>query len=205
MSRVGRAIMVVSCVVVGAGLVQAEQPPAAQSAAVSKEAAMAALQQAGNPSEGHKALAPFVGTWTYTAQWSMAPDAPPESMTGTVINSLTFGGRFLKQEFRGTTEGQPPFEGLGVIGYDNLRKAYQTVWFDNMATGIMTGTGQFDAATGTLTEQGDMSCPLTGETHRPFRAVWTIVDADHHTYENYMPGPDGKEFKAMEIRYTRAH
>ena len=44
---------------------------------------------------------------------------------------------------------------------------------------------------------------MTGETHRQFRAVWTVVDQDHNTYENYMHTPDGREFKAMEIRYTR--
>ena len=73
-----------------------------------------------------------------------------------------------------------------------------------MATGIMTGTGQFDAATNTMTEQGEMSCPMTGETNRLYRTVLSIMDADHHTYENYMRGPDGQEYRAMEILYTRS-
>jgi len=169
-----------------------------------KQAAMEAMQKAGSPSEGHKVLEPFVGTWTYTAQWLMSPDAPPESMTGSARNSLIFGGRFLKQEIRGQAQGRPPFEGLGFTGYDNLRKEYQTVWFDNMATGMMKGTGQFDPATQTLTDQGDFSCPLTMETHRPFRAVWNVIDPQHTVYESYMRTPDGREFKAMEIRYARA-
>ena len=197
------SIVVAWILACGAELAQAQEATTAQPAATAKEAAMAAMQKLGSPSEGHKALEPFVGTWTYTAQWWMSPDTPPESMTGTTVNSLVFGGRFLKQEFRGTTEGQPPFEGLGIVGYDNIRKEYQTVWFDNMATGIMMGTGQFDAATKTLTDQGSFSCPLTGETRRTFRAVWTVGDANHHTYENYMHAPDGHEFKAMEIHYTR--
>ena len=157
-----------------------------------------------SPGEGHKALEPFVGNWTYTAQWWMAPDGPPESMMGTVSNSLIFGGRFLKQEFRGVSADQPPFEGLGFVGYDNIRKEYQTVWFDNMATGMMVGSGQFDAVSKSLTDQGDFSCPLTGETHRKFRTVWKVIDQDHNVYENHMSTPDGKEYKAMVISYTRA-
>ena len=186
-------------------LAHAEQakpvPPAMDPA---KQAAMEAMQRVGSPSEGHKALESFVGAWTYTAKWWMAPDAPAEVMTGTASNSLIFGGRFLKEDIRGTAEGQPPFEGLGFTGYDNIRNEYQTVWLDSMATGMMMGTGAFDAATQALTNQGSFSCPLTMATHPKFRAVWTVVDPNHTTYESYMSTPEGREFKAMDIRYTRA-
>ena len=119
-----------------------------------QQAAMEAMQRLGSPSESHKALEPLAGTWNYTAEWRMSPDGPAESMTGTSVNTLIFSGRFLKQEISGTpmAEGQPPFEGIGFIGYDNLRKEYQTVWFDTMMTGMMRGIGKFDAATKTLSE-----------------------------------------------------
>ena len=184
---------------------RAEQAKSAQPAMdPAKQAAMEAMQRLGSPSEGHKALEPLTGAWTYTAQWWMSPEAPPESMTGTATNSLIFGGRFLKQDIRGEAEGQPSFEGIGFIGYDNLRKEYQSVWFDNMATGMMMGTGRFDASTKTLTDAGKFSCPLTMETHRQFRSAWTVVDPTHNTYESYMRTPEGREFKAMEIYYSRA-
>ena len=101
-------------------------------------------------------------------------------------------------------EGHPPCEGIGFLGYTNLRQEYQSVWFDNMMTGMMVGTGEFDAATKTLTDEGDFSCPVTGETHRWYRTAWTVVDPDHTTYESYSRTPEGREFKSMEIRYTRA-
>ena len=200
-----RLIVVVLGVALNGGVARAEQDKSAQSTMDSaKQAAMEAMHKAGSPSEGHQALEPLVGSWTYTAQWWMAPDAPPQVMTGTATNSLIFGGRFLKQEILGQAEGQPPFEGVGFVGYDNLRKEYQSVWFDNVATGMMVGTGQFDVATKALINQGDFSCPLTMEAHRLFRSVWTVLDPHHNTYENYMRAPDGREFKAMEIRYSRA-
>ncbi len=214
MNRVVRFALSLACAsTVGMGLARAEQPraveptqPASAEPAMdpAKQAAMEAMQKLGSPTEGHKVFEPLVGQWTYTAQWWMAPEAPPESMTGTSTNSLIFGGRFLQQQVRGQGEGQPPFEGLGVLGYDNIRKEYQSLWLDNMATGMMNGTGQFDAPTSTLTEQGEFSCPMTGEAHRPFRSVWKLVDQDHSLYESYSRAPDGREFKTLELRYTRA-
>ena len=207
MRRMVRLMVVMSCVLaMQGGLARAEQAVSAAKPAMdpAKQAAMEAMQKAGSPSEGHKALEPLVGAWTYTAQWWMSPDAPPELMTGTAVNTLVFGGRFLKQEITGQSEGQPPFEGVGFTGYDNIRKEYQTVWLDNMATGMMVGAGGFDAATKTITNQGDFSCPLTGEGHRQFRSAWKVVDQDHNVYENYMRTPEGREFKAMEIRYSRS-
>ncbi len=199
-----RSIVVALVLILNGGFVRAEQQKSAPPAmAPAKQAVMEAMQKAGSPSEGHKALEPFVGSWSYTAQWWMSPDAPPETMTGTATNSLMYGGRFLKQEINGQSEGQPPFEGIGFTGYDNLRKEYQSVWLDNMATGMMMGAGQFDATTKALTDQGEFSCPVTMETHRKFRAVWTVVDPDHNTYQNYMSTPDGREYKAMEIHYSR--
>jgi hypothetical protein len=31
----------------------------------------------------------------------------------------------------------------------------------------------------------------------------TVTDENHHSMEMWMPGPDGKVFKMMEITYTR--
>jgi len=206
MRTVIRTIVAVSWVfAMHGGVAFAEQAAGGQTAMdPAKQAAMEKMQQLGSPSEGHKVLEPFVGSWTYSAQWWMAPDGPPESMTGSATNSMVFGGRFLKQEIRGEAPGQPPFEGVGYTGYDNLRKEYQSIWLDNMATGMMWATGQFDPSTKALTTQGDFSCPMTGETHRKSRSVWKVVDQNHTIYESDMSGPDGREFKAMEIHYTRA-
>ena len=31
----------------------------------------------------------------------------------------------------------------------------------------------------------------------------TVTDKDHHTMEMWGPGPDGKMYKMMEIKYSR--
>jgi hypothetical protein len=160
---------------------------------------MMALMAPGGP---HKALEAFAGNWNYTAKFWMAPDAKPDESTGTAEHTMIYAGRFLKQDVKGTWMNQP-FEGAGFTGYDNIRGQYQTLWVDGMATGMMWVSGQWDAATNTLKQSGTNSCPLTGEKDRQGRSEWTAIDSGHNTYSSYASGPDGKEFKMMEIQYTR--
>lgn len=154
------------------------------------------------PGEAHQALAAFEGKWNYTGKFWMAPGAPAQDMTGTTENKMIFGGRFLQQNIEGPWMGET-FYGIGYTGYDNIKKEYESVWIDSMSTGLMKTSGKYDATTKTLSQSGANSCPLTGETDRKGRSEWTIVDANHHTYSSYLVGPDGKEFKAMEIHYVR--
>ncbi len=180
----------------------AEAPAAAQPTAVDA-AQMEKMKALMAPSAAHKTLEAMVGKWNYTSKFWMAADGKPEETSGTSENVLIYGGRFLKQEVKGTWMGQP-FEGMGIVGYDNVRAQYQSIWFDSMATGIMSMSGQFDAATNTLNESGKNSCPMTGDKERECRADWKIVDANQNVYSAYTTGPDGKEFKGMEIVYTKA-
>lgn len=162
-------------------------------------AAMEAMMKAGTPGDAHKKLDVFVGTWDTKITMWMMPGAPPMSHTGTSTNRWTMGGRYLEQVFKGSMMGMP-FEGLGYTGYDNVKKQYWGTWMDSMSTSMMTSTGsvsnnvfKFDAV---------MSDPMTGKDMAVEETI-TIADADHHTLEMWMPGPDGKKFKSMEIVYTR--
>ncbi len=156
-----------------------------------------------SPGEPHKVFEAFAGKWNYTGKFWMTADSPAQDMTGTAEHTVIYGGRFLKQAIEGPWMGEK-FEGLGYLGYDNIKKEYVTAWLDIAATGIMTFSGQYDAASKTLSQGGENSCPLTGKANHKGRSSWTINDADHSTYVSYSNGPDGKEFKTMEIVYTRA-
>ena len=164
------------------------------------DAMMEKWKEYSTPNENHKVLGTLVGEWNHTVKWWMSPDAKPEESKGTSEIEWIMGGRFIQHEVEGTSMGQP-FEGMGVMGYDNEKKQYQSVWIDNMGTGIMRGSGNYDPKTKTLTDEGTFSCPAEGE--KSYRGVTKIIDKDHFTYEMYMAGPDGKEFRAMEIVYTR--
>lgn len=154
------------------------------------------------PNEHHKALEPLVGRWKTTVKIWMTEGAEPEISEGTSDNQWIMGGRFLQQNFRGEAMGKP-FEGMGIIGYDTIAGEYTSLWLDNMSTGIMRGTAQFDSSSKTFTEKGTMSCPMTMEKDREMRAEWKIIDNNRSTYETFLKDKDGKEFKSMEITYDR--
>ena len=47
------------------------------------------------------------------------------------------------------------FKGMGIEGYDNVKKKFVGSWIDNMGTGIMMSEGTYDPATKTFTYTTD--------------------------------------------------
>jgi hypothetical protein len=186
--------------VAGAVRVWAAEPP---KMTPEQQAAMEKAMKLGSPSEGHKALEPFAGKWTNSVKYWMKPGDKAQESKGTNENAWILGGRFLKQDYQGTMADGKPFEGLGITGYDNVRGEYQSLWLDSMMTGMMVGTGSFDAAAKTVKVAGTFSCPMTGEKAMWYRYEWKVINNDHHTYTSYGKTPDGKEFKSMVIEFTR--
>jgi hypothetical protein len=59
-----------------------------------------------------------------------------------------------------------------------------------------------DDSAKTLTFTCSFDCPADNQKHTA-RQVITMTDDDHHTYEMFDKGPDGKENKVLTIKYTR--
>ena len=182
---------------------QKDNPTHPQAQAAADDPMMQVWMKYATPSEGHKIFESLAGRWKHTIRWWTAPNTDPEISEGTNTNTLILGGRYLEQEAQGTAMGQS-FEGRGISGFDNLTHEYQSVWIDNMGTGMMNSVGKYDAPTKTLTEQGTMDDCVTGDSKSPFRSVMKWADDKHYTYEMYTRAPDGKEFRSMEILYERA-
>lgn len=166
-----------------------------------EKAMMKLWKQAATPGEPHKQFAALAGSWTtQTKEW-MDPGKPPTESAGTAEMKMLLDGRFLYQEYHGQMMGQP-FNGIGIDAYDNIRKKYVTAWIDTMGTGIfiMEGTASPDGKTITL--KG--SHPEPGGGQMSHRAIWTLIDADHQTFDMYGSHHGQKETKMMEITYTRS-
>jgi hypothetical protein len=71
-----------------------------------------------------------------------------------------------------------------------------------MSTGVGVGTGEMDSAGKTLTTSMIYSDPMTGKA-TTMRQVLKVESKDLELFEMYGPGPDGKEFKMMEMTYKR--
>jgi hypothetical protein len=167
------------------------------------KAQMEKAEAAGKPGPGHAKLKALEGRWNAKSQAWMKPGDKAMDSKGVATFEWILGGRFLRQKFLGDWAGQK-FEGLMHIGYDNLRRQYVTTWMDSMGTGLVYSTGQSDESSKTIRDEGTYSCPMTGETSKWFRSEWHIPGGDTATYRMFGRDDSGKEYKTMEIVYTRA-
>ena len=183
-----------------------EQAPVAavagdQAAAdAAKQEMMEKFKEYSTPNENHKVLDAFVGDWAYTSKNWMSPTAPAEESSGTATAKWVMDGRFVEESAQGMHMGQP-FNGVSLTGYDNAGKEYQSIWYDNMGTGMMVTKGSYDAATKTITQSGMFNCPLRG--NMSVRWVTKMIDENTYSFEMWGPDETGKDFKGMEIIYKR--
>jgi hypothetical protein len=130
----------------------------------------------------------------------MDPTQHPVDGSGTSTFEPIMGGRYLVENSSGDMPGMGPFEGLGMLGYNNLSGEYEHVWVCDSSTAMMISKGKANAD-GSIVFRGEMPDPLT-RSNIPCRMVWTDVSADEKRFEMYCT-KSGKEEKAMEATYTR--
>lgn len=169
-------------------------------AAAPDAAGMQAMMTAMTPGEHHDHLKKLTGNHTYTMKMYMDPAAPPMESTGTRSAKMILGGRFLEETYTGTMMGMQ-FEGIGLMGYDNVNKQYVGTWIDNMGTGIMDMHGSCEKGSWTMIGEG--TDPATGKKMTT-RNVMKLVDENTFTMEMFGPGPDGKEHKMFEMTCKRS-
>ncbi|MEO7924788.1 MAG: DUF1579 domain-containing protein [Chitinophagaceae bacterium] len=151
--------------------------------------------------EHHKMLAKATGTWAGETTMWMGEGVPPMKSTTTSVTKMIYNGLYQQSTHSGNMMGMP-FEGMSTTGYDNMKKEYFSTWIDNMGSGIYVMTGQMDEAGKKLTYTGTMKC-MNGQD-ATMREVFTFIDDNNHLMEMYGPDPKtGKEYKNMEIKYTR--
>jgi hypothetical protein len=164
-------------------------------------AMMKAWQNFMTPGDMQKMLAKSDGVWNEEVTMWMDPGQPSQKSTATCTNKMVLNGLYQESVHKGTMMGMP-FEGHGTVGYDNAKKVFVSSWIDNMGSGIMNAEGTWDNATKSLVMKGKTTDPLTGKD-KDFREVMKFTDDNNQTMEMYGAGPDGKEMKMMEIKFTR--
>ena len=173
---------------------------AAQEGTPDQQKAMEAYMKLTAPNENHAFLKNFVGEWNVSTTAWMQPGAPPATSSSTSKAELVLGGRYVMIKYEGLMFGQP-FEGIQIVGYDNQQQKYVSFWIDNMSTAFYLTTGTREATTNTMDDTGVWPDPMGGSSK--VHAVTKLVSPDEYTYELYMVGADGTEFKSLENRATR--
>jgi len=165
------------------------------------EAMMKRAEELGKPGPAHKALEALVGDWEVEGRCYMSPDGPPMINKGTAKARWILDGRFVQEDFTGEFMGKT-FNGIGVTGYDNMKKKYVGSWIDGMSTGIFNNEGTADADGKGFTFEGKMDDPMTGQRNKPIKFVIRILDPNKHTFEMH-DMTLGDKSKTMEMTYTR--
>lgn len=147
------------------------------------------------PGPQHELLKEAEGTWDAVIKGSEGPE-----VKGTATGKMTCGGLWLASEFKMDIGGQE-FQGRGLDGYDLDKKKFVSVWVDSMSTAPLLFEGDYDAASKTLTLTAQGKGP-DGATTK-FKSVSKSRDKDHHTFQMFVTGSDGKETLMMTIEYTR--
>ena len=156
-----------------------------------------AWQDYATPSKAHEMLAKDNGTWDAELTfWS--PDNPQEmKSTATVTYKMIMGGKYQEGTYSGDMFGMP-FEGKGMVAYDNATEEFVSTWIDNMGTGMMVTKGKYDEATKTSTFYGEMVDPVTKKAKK-VKEVITYIDDNNQKMEMFDVSEDGKEFKSMQV------
>jgi hypothetical protein len=153
------------------------------------------------PGPEHKVLAKLAGKWNASVKSWFGPGEPKETK-GILTRKMIMNGLYLQENFKGDFLGMP-LQGQGVMGYDINKKKYVMAWIDNFGTGISLNQGSYDPDAKTLTFMGEENNPMMGGKMKT-RDVLKIVSADEQFFEMFRtPLSTGKEFKVMEIAYTR--
>jgi hypothetical protein len=161
----------------------------------------------GAVTEFHKQLAMMEGTWDATVKVSMGPDSDQwMEMTGVSTFKSIMGGRHLKEKFEGTCPMGLPFEGMGIMGYDNVKQECYHIWIDNGTTGYVVSTGKAEMENGAHVMRGVRYDPFVGGDVQS-REVATC-DGNNLTVAMFVApvgAPKGAEnwWKMMEITYKR--
>jgi hypothetical protein len=170
--------------------------PGADQAEMLKKAEAAAT-----PGPAHKALEALVGSWKAEVKCWMEPGAAPQVSQATAKNSWILDGHFLQEEFHGEMMGKP-FSGLSLMGYDNTKQTFNSVWVSDMQTSMFTSEGRGESGNKVITLEGKASCAATGRKDVPMKTVFRVISPDKHIFEMY-DGSKVQNAKTMEITYTR--
>ncbi len=166
-----------------------------------QQAEMEIYMKAGMPGDQHKAMAAAAGSYDLKIKSWMEPGAPPMESAGTAKRSMALEGRVMVEEINSSMMGTP-FMGHGMTGYDNVTGKYWSTWNDSMSTGVMLSEGTCDATGKSCTFAGTTNDAITKKAMKlRMNSKWTTATTE--VFEMYGPAKDGKEFKMMEITYTK--
>lgn len=194
MKSMNRIVLTGALLVAGAAFATTSIVRSQEGGDVDMAAMMAEMMKLATLGPEHKALAEIEGSWEQTYRFRMGPDAEWTDGTGTSTAELVLDGRYILEQTDMSFMGMP-MKGMHLLGFDNMKQEYISLWADTMSTWWITARGKA-GPDGKIETRGTM-IDVAGE--RPFRM--TIEPrADGSVYsEMFDTIPPKGEVKMMEI------
>ncbi len=196
---VGGVAAICGTILVSAGLLAQEKPYEAMTP--EQQAMMQAFEEYRTPGAQHEMLAKRAGKWNVQGKMWQGPGAPAEPFEATSTVKSVMGGRYIIEHVDSEFMGEP-FKGFGISGYDNLTDTYVAAWIDSFSTGILRYEGTPSGDGKTIHYTGEHPDVLGGR-YAKVTSVEQLIDDDKHVHTTYFTGPDGQEYKHMELIYIR--
>ena len=144
------------------------------------------------------ALASLVGTWQGENHLWLAPGEPLRLSETTAEIAEIAHGQFIEMRYQWADEGKPQ-EGTIILG--QIFDAVKAVWFDtwHMANQFMVCEGRVDG--NIVSVKGAYAAPPGPDWG--WRIAFEPRGPDAFRFTMYNITPDGQEFLAVEVLYSR--
>ena len=168
-----------------------DQPPSA-------EQMIEQMREMGQPGPMHKLMNRMAGSWNVDVSAWHGPE--PTKSKATSTSTWMLGSRFLKIHYEGEMFGQP-FNGFALMGYNNGKQQFESIWVDDFSSNISSSKGQPSADGRTITFHGVWEGP--NDMKSAYRMVYAMnEDGGYRVISYAQQGED--EVKEMELVYSRA-
>ncbi len=148
----------------------------------------------------HARLVAMCGTWDVEMTFWFQPGRAGLTTRGTSTIRPLFDGLFVEEKIEGLLNGAP-FTALAWTGFNTVTHRYEATRIASTNTIRIAETGGYDETTRQFELEADY--PLAGETWHQ-RTVIQPVSADAMMATSYLSFGKVTEWKAVEIKYTRA-
>lgn len=152
---------------------------------------------ASGPVSAHAALALFTGDWDKEITVDASPATAPVTATGTMVNELILGGRFLQmRQISGV-------EGLVLLGFDDRVGKYTLHAIGSNGNFAVNAQGEFREEDKSLVFDGVDVDPVQ-RTQLPFRFVYRSTGVDSYERELHFQFEEGVWTRYVHDRCVRS-
>jgi hypothetical protein len=150
----------------------------------------------------HKWLAGLQGKWKTLTTQRITPTATAMESTGTSEFQVFMDGRFLLENNK-SGGGAGVSQGMGIIGFNNLTRKFERVWFDTHSTAMVKSEGDYDKDHDEIRWTDQWCDPGTGQVVTTQSTLRRTSDKEL-LFTQIETLPNKSAFTMLRVQYKKA-